>query len=656
MRCERARPLASAALDEALSPDEAAALDAHLRACEGCRVFAAAAEEVRQRLRLEPVGAVPDVAPRVRAALERRGRVPGRAGRDAVGGQPPGRHPRARGWRRPPAPSRPPAPQPPPAASRRPAPQRPAPRRAAALAPAAAVFAVAALIGALLGGLLAPARVVAAELPERLRATQAALTGLSARLEVTERGWHPEVPVRTYRGELRYRAPESLLLRLDDTSAYPSDGWVRNDVTLVVDGARAWARAPLPCPPAAQPGCTAPPRTRAVERREPFADAGPLPLDLVLPVRSFALGGPATDLGRRAIDGRDAVGVEVGVAQVAPLLDAVVGRGNWRGLHPADRAELWLDRSALVPLEVLVRPAASAERARWAAANGYADPAGVPVLEVRLDALEINPAGTAPLPPAPPGAAVRDGGFVDGPDGAPRPAWLPAGMRPHRTGRTAPLPGAPQVDAVSYSDGRAWVKVRATRDWRGGRLFGGLGAVVRRVALPGAGTAYVAEGGARVALHGGDVDIVVTGSLAAEDLLRVAASLGVAGRPVPAGWAEASTASLERAAAALPGLLVAGELAGFGSPGVQVRDHSVALGYAGSGARAFLLVQAPGGALGPPLDAHVLGVAVRGTAGRYTPARGELEWVEGGRVVSLRSRTLDLAELVAIAATLEPVP
>jgi CheY-like chemotaxis protein len=71
-----------------------------------------------------------------------------------------------------------------------------------------------------------------------------------------------------------------------------------------------------------------------------------------------------------------------------------------------------------------------------------------------------------------------------------------------------------------------------------------------------------------------------------------------------------------------------------------------------AGARGFVLTQAPDAAFAPPLEPDVRGVEVRGTAGRYTPGHGELEWVEDGRVVSLRSATLSLDELVAVAERL----
>jgi hypothetical protein len=45
---------------------------------------------------------------------------------------------------------------------------------------------------------------------------------------------------------------------------------------------------------------------------------------------------------------------------------------------------------------------------------------------------------------------------------------------------------------------------------------------------------------------------------------------------------------------------------------------------------------------------------VRGQAGRYSYERGELEWVERGVTRTLRSTTLTLGELLAIAEGLRP--
>ena len=89
---------------------------------------------------------------------------------------------------------------------------------------------------------------------------------------------------------------------------------------------------------------------------------------------------------------------------------------------------------------------------------------------------------------------------------------------------------------------------------------------------------------------------------------------------------------------------------------MRIDDGVVTLDYAGEGARGFRLTEALGDALVPPLDPEVRGVEVRNTIGRYLPSTGELEWVEAGKVVSLRSTTLSLSELLGVAARLVPRP
>ena len=193
------------------------------------------------------------------------------------------------------------------------------------------------------------------------------------------------------------------------------------------------------------------------------------------------------------------------------------------------------------------------------------------------------------------------------------------------------------------------MKVRATRASTDGALFGDLGDVVRPVQLGEAGVAYVGEHGDRVALHGEAIDVVVEGIVDETDLLAVAASLGVHGLPVSGAWAAAGTGTVADARAVLPGLVVVSGLDGFRTPGVRIDDQVVTLDYAGAGTRGFRLTEAPGGTLVPPLDPDVRGVEVRDTVGRYQPSTGELEWVEAGMVVSLRSTTMALAELLGVS-------
>jgi hypothetical protein len=626
VRCEQARADLSLAADGELAGGRDAPLAAHLAGCGACTAFQARLAVIRQQLRFEPVGAVPDVAPRVMAAVRQRARTPP-AARAPVEGAAGGGAPRSR-----------------------------------RLLPVAAVFLAGVVVGATFVGLggRRPAQVALADLPARVVAAQRTLTSLDAEVSLVERNWHPDVPERVLAGRLRYRAPESLALQLTDRTAYPSAAWAHDDVTLVVTGDRWWTRGPRGCPTEAQPACTPrAPEVRLVEWREPFADATPVPLDLVTPVRSFTPAAAPAPLGAGRVGGRAAVGVATTTAQVAPLLAGLAPAGNLRAFHPGDPVELWLDEAALVPLALRVTVAAGGERQRWAAARGYPDRTGQVVLELTLRGVRLNgPLEAGAFPPPPRGARAEDAGFREapGPGGAgglaPDPAWLPAGFRPYRSGVVGGADG-PRVTVRTWTDGRAWLKVRATRDWPGGRLFGDLGPLVRPLAL-GAGVGYASEDGARVAVHGDAVDLVVGGSLAPAELARVAAALPVAGRPAPAGWAEAATATLPRARAASPGLLRPRDPAGFAPPAVRVDGKVITLAYAGPGSRGFLLVQAPGTRLTPPLDADARGVGVRGSDGRWSAERGQLEWVEAGHVFDLRSATLSLEELLAIAASLEP--
>lgn len=606
MNCDRAQAGLSLAIDGELPADQTGPLRSHVIACPACIRFDDQLRAVRHGLRFEALGEVPDVAPRVLAAI--------------------------RGTRRP---------------------------RRRRLSPVAAAFLAGALVGAAFIGVGGgrSARVANANLPDRVVAAQHAVISVAADLRLVERGWRRGIRERLFTGRLRYHAPESLQVELVDRTPYPSAAWVRSDLELVVTGDRWWMRALRACPVEAMPECIPRrPAVRLVTHREPFADATPVPLDLVTPVRSFALAGAQVTLGSRRIAGRRALGVLTTVAQVQPLLAGLDPAGNLRGLYPSDRAELWLDQQALVPLALRVVATAGAERDHWAASHGYHDTPGSALLELTLDHLALNrslPPGSFPSPTA--GVTPEDGNFIDGLPGtstAPAPAWLPPGFRRYREGIVA-THGGPTVAVRTWTDGRAWVKVRATRDWPGGRLFGDLGQLVRPLSLGGGRVGYASEDGTRIAVHGSGIDVLVTGSLAAADLQRLAASLGLAGLPVPRGWAEAPTATLPEAVAAAPGLLLPRGLQGFGPPAVRVDGTVVSLAFAGPGTRAFLLVEAAGVRLDPPLDGDVQGVRVRGLDGSYTAGRGELEWVERGRVLSLRSGTLSLDELLAIADSLE---
>lgn len=532
--------------------------------------------------------------------------------------------------------------------------------------PAAAVFVAAAAAAALLVHTSTGARgpgVAEADLAERVEAAQHAVHSLDARLTVVERGWNPAVPERHFRGRLGYLAPETLTLTLRDQTDYPAGGWRPNDLHLTVDE-DTWTVAGLvDCPSPAQPACT--PTTgehRTLVGRAPFSPAAPAPLELIMPVQSFALTGTLETLPPAVVDGRPTVGIETTAAQVAPLLDALRPTGNLREAHPTDPVRLRLDRDTLVPLRITVRAGRAPERAAWAADRGYTDVAGQPILDVTVRDLSVN-TGSAPPSPAAGGvastspASVSDGGFRDrsvSPEDVPVPSSLPGGLTPYRTGRTQ-TPEGPAVATRTWTDGRAWLSVSATRSWPGGRLFGDLGTLVRRLDLGAGGVGYLGERGDRVGVHAGGVDLVVSGSVGRDDLVAVASRLGLRGRAVPSTWAEAATADLRTARSAIDPLLLPVGLDGFGPPAFRVDGGAVVAAYTGPGDRAFVLDQAAAAKLSPPVDADdVQAVTVRGTSGRYLPGPGALEWFEDGRAYRLRSLSLSRAELLAVAAQLRP--
>jgi hypothetical protein len=217
-------------------------------------------------------------------------------------------------------------------------------------------------------------------------------------------------------------------------------------------------------------------------------------------------------------------------------------------------------------------------------------------------------------------------------------------MEPWRSGAHG------DVAIDTWTDGRAWVKVRSTRAWDRTHLFGDVGRAVRPVRI-GDGIAYAAEGGTAVAIHGADVDVVVTGSVGPAALRRVAASLGVAGTAVPDSWDEAATTTVDALAGQVD-LLVLPDDVGFSAPAARFDGSTATLVFIGPGERALTLATRMGDALTPPVDPDAVGVLVRGHDARWSPAGGDLEWVEGRQVWSLRSATVGLGELVDLAGRL----
>lgn len=607
MRCDAVQRVISDRLDGPVPENTATAADDHVAGCPECADFEVQLEARRRQLRVGTVERPPDIAGAVRARLQAQTPVRDRAERRGDWGR------------------------------------------------AAAVFLVAFAMGAAAIGLRGPRQVGAVELSQLVHAGQHRVQSLHAQVTVEEYGWHPDVPDRTHVGTIVYDAPESLALQLRDQTVYPTDDWRPNDVTVVVDDTTAWSRARTGCPMAALPECQpASPRTTVVTGREPYDPAEPVPLDLVVPVASFGTATTASDAVAVTVDGRRAVEVAIPVAQLQPMLDGILAVGAWRKLHPGDLATVALDTQYGVPLRVEVTAGSGTMREQWAATLGYDDRPGEVLWSWMLTGVTVNVPAPEPMPSPP---RDRDGtvdrGFqttTGATDATGILADLPvAGLSLHRLGAVG------DVEVASWSDGRAWLRIRVHPDWQRPHLFGRRGGeLVQRVVLPAGGVAYVAESGTEVFLHGDEVDIAITGSVTPERLREVADQIEVQGQAVPRSWAEASATTLAQARQALPGALVPPDLPAFAGPGVRVADGVVTLSYAGNGDRGFVLTQAAGEALTPPLDDVVFGVPVRGTNGRFTPGTGTLEWIEQGRTVTLRSATLPLPELLGLADRLEP--
>jgi hypothetical protein len=491
----------------------------------------------------------------------------------------------------------------------------------------------------LMSGLVpqAPERTAfAAEFPAKLLSAQTELGGLTASVEILEFGWHPEVERRHYTGTIGYSPPESFQIRLDDQTEYPSDRWLPNDVEVEI-GSGLWsAVGVVGCPGELQPECGRI-LTEGITGREPFPADRPIPLEIVLPFDSFAFTTRPSVHSVERRNGVPAAAVSLSYAQAAPLVEGWLRVGNWRRFHPSDSVVVWLELDRLVPVEISIAAGVDPLRDVWATRLGYADEPGRPLLQISLTDLDFSGAEPSRRPV---GSAA---GFLDGPPSLDLQILPPAGFEVYRTGVAED--GA---SVWSYTDGRAWVKVRATDQWSAGRLFGGLGEVVTPVLLGTAGIGYLGGDGRQVGIHGEGVEAVVEGSVGWERLVEFAGALGVEGREIPNSYPEAAAASLEAAQAAVPTLLVS-PAAEVGSPSVRVMGDTVAQVYPGSGGLGFVLVQVPGESVPPPFDPDTVAVSLRDTVARFTPSLGELAWVEKGAVVSLRSGRLGLAQLVELA-------
>lgn len=507
----------------------------------------------------------------------------------------------------------------------------------------AAVAAVGILIGAVVGGVGSRFdSVEAQDLGDLYHDASPSLPGLTTELLVVERGWHPEVPQRVYVGSLVYRSPEQLSIELLDTTEYPTRDWSPNDVSVDISNGDFRSVALSRCPVAALPDCLGTPVVVSSQQRRPF-DAGlTIPLEIVGPGRSLTWWSGIQVVATPDLNGTPTIQIETTVAAV-DLIRAVTDQGAWRDLHPTDRVLVWLDKATLVPARVEVFAAASPERELWQIRHGYNDDLDEPLMIIEMNEIEI---GTPTIEVAIPDDAPS-AGFID------RPVELPAvdldpGFMPHREGEWL-LPDGGEVRVATWSDGRSWIMLEVTDDWTGGHLFGVPLPYVTPIDLGDGALGYLEPGRGAVAIHTADLDILVSGSLSESALRSAAASLTIRGTAVPPDWAEAKQVDVGD----LPTGSLLPDVDGW-SLVARADGDVITILLTGSGRRTVQIQQAPGSRLGPPTGADFSVVELRGMKGRYDTSTGTLEWTDGERIFQLRSDTVSLEELLAIAEGMAP--
>jgi hypothetical protein len=638
MNHEQAERLLSSRLDgERLAQRAESALDRHLETCAECRAFERGAYRLRESARIALAPAVPDLVEPIMAAVRAEPRQVTRLS-DVR------------------------------------------PRRTRRLMPRLAPVAAALLVGAIAGSLLVGgpwqreggSALAASDVTEGIAAAAVHLDAYQATFAIRETHLSPEVPVRDLTMSVWFEEPERFRLDVVDHTDYPSPA-TPTDLRLVVDDSTWYASGPAPCGTA-----RCPLRESAVRNRLPFSTAAPLPADLILPVSTLTDPDRVTVLGRGTVLGRPAVQVEVPFERARPLFPFLEIGGAWRPFFQSDRVRIWLDERNWFPLRWEVFPATGAERDEWALRFGLPEePALRPVFSV--NALDVGLRDPDPQVFAIPAVAgVKDQGA--------RPVRLEQVERAAGFEPVAPasvggldlyrvvLPHERDGGAiVAYADGLAFVTLGETRTWMGDAPFGPVGVQAEEISLSGGGVAYYepasGEHARRLSIHAAGTDLFLESNLSREELLEAAASLPVEGLPMPDAWrvrasgdalVERVTLAEARDAARFP-IVVPGSLPqGFALASVELVDAGYGVGVtlylrdrdADAGIGTIRLHLEPANALPPASSADQSAVDVGGSAGRYTPDRSQLEWIDDGVYRSLDAPGLSLESLLAVARSI----
>lgn len=613
LACRTVREDLSARLDGEVDAGRSAELDAHLATCGDCRRFEVELTSVRRALRTGPAEPVPDLSRNIMSAIETHWV------KDRERSM----------WR---------------------------PRlRAAAIGAAASIIV---LIGASVpfgrdGGDVASA----SQIVSRLRAAARSLTSYSARFEMTERGWHPQIETRKFEIEVAFGAPERFRLSISDVTPYPTDQrWPRNTVDLVSDGRRWSLQEPAGCPVKALPGCLSGGTTRTtVTERVPFDGSTPLPTDIVVPLQSLVDSNGVVVLGASEHFGRPVQRIALPFRQAAPLIASLQQGGMWRSVHPADRVLIDLDQRSWFPLRVEVLAGDSAERSAWAKREGYRDRPGEQILLLEAVSFSMEPQQDDFEVPA--RGAVRSGGFRPRPVGGPTPAFL-AGLQPAGEGRVG------RYSIHAYADGLAWLKVGSEAEAK--PTLGT--ATAEEIALSDGGVGYYLPASPttprRLDLFGPDGHVWVETNLSRDRLIAVADSIPFSSEPLTSRIQLSPELRLTRVALdALPADLGAPRSLPDGYRSVGATRSASERG--GSTLTVFyrraqsdiddigitLVRTRPVDRLAPP-STEFVEVDVGGVPGRWSAERGELEWLRGSSYWAISAPSFDLTTILELAESL----
>ena len=636
--CEDIRLELSARLDGEVDDATSARLDEHLETCEGCRAHEQALRAVRTQLRIRLSDeTVPDLTAAVmaRVSAERqqgsRGRASGRWG-EVVGFR----------------------------------------IRVAAVAAAAMALVV---FGATLPFLDSPSDVASAsQVSQEVRAAARMLDSYEATFDIVERGWHEDIGARRLSAQVWFRAPEDIRIRVSDETTYPSDEWPTNDYELIASARRWWIEERSACPTEGLPACPRPYlfagrdplERRAVVNRQPFDGTTPLPTDIVVPLVTLTSSSGMEVLGETEVTGRPAVRVRLDHRRAQPLVGTLQVGGSWREFHPLDVVDVWLDAETYFPLRFEVRAGTSPDRSLWALRRSLADRPGEVLLEVAARSFQADPELNDSLFSAPRSGFVRDGGFRARAASGAAVVDVPAGLRPYRAGRL----GNRRVR--SYAGGLTYLKVVTARAGsveiapEAEELETAVGFMYY---LPGSPTSPGGSAGRRIDIIGDRTHVTLESNLTRNELIEVAATADLRGRRAPTVLRRSTGTVVTRSQPAAayrrfpfalrprflpPGYDAATAVLTTGRDAadtivVYYRHHEFE--FEGSGIR--IAQSAPVGFLTPSSE-EFFDVSVRSSrgdsvVGRWSPERGELEWIDGGVYRAVAVPSSDLATALRIA-------